>query len=93
MSDSSQHHDCSTPALSVFHDLLEFAQIRVHAMVRILAKSAPQENLKTWKSRARYFVVRIASIQHGIDSKHVAKVGKRRIGKNRERKKGEREEK
>ena len=62
-------------------------------MVRILAKSAPQENLKTWKSRARYFVVRIASIQQGIDSKHVAKMGKRRIGKNRERKKGEREEK
>ena len=78
-------NDCSMPASSVFHCLLEFAQIHVHAMVRILAKSAPQENLKTWKSRARYFVVRIASIQHRIDSKHVAKVRKRRKGKNRER--------
>lgn len=62
-------------------------------MFRILPKSAPQENLKTWKSRARYFVVRIASIQHGADCKHVAKVGKKRKGKNRERKKEEREEK
>ena len=65
-------------------------KIHEHAMVRIVPKSAPQENLKTWKSRARYFVVRIASIQHGTDCKHVAKVGKGgkgRTGKGR-RKKG-----
>ena len=68
-------------------------KIHDHAMVRILPKSAPQENLKTWKSRARNFVVRIASIQHREDCKHVAKVGKKRKGKNRERKKEEREEK